>query len=87
MIKGRVPTLAPHRRLRWEPVRGTHIVVGPETAAVLNATAAAVVACCDGARDLEAVAAAVGRRYEDVVAEDIAGVVDALTARRVLEWR
>ena len=44
------PTLASHVRYRWDAVRDQHQLVFPEGVLVLNESAAALAALCDGRR-------------------------------------
>jgi coenzyme PQQ biosynthesis protein PqqD len=50
-------------RLRWDPVRQQHMLLFPEGALVLNATAGAVLELCDGQRTIDAIAAELEKRY------------------------
>ena len=44
------PRLAAKARLKWDAVREKHLLLFPEGLLVLNPTAQAVLALCDGAR-------------------------------------
>lgn len=75
------PTLASGVRLHRDQVRERDVLLYPEGALVLNDTAAAVLALCDGTRTIDEIAAALSEQYggadvRDDVAELIAGVVE-----------
>ncbi len=42
------PTLSPHARYRWDPMRQQHQLVFPEGVLVLNHSSAAIITRCDG---------------------------------------
>ena len=75
------PTLATGVRLHRDEVRERDVLLYPEGALVLNDTAAAVLALCDGTRTIDEIAAELSERFggadvRDDVAELIAGVVE-----------
>ena len=80
------PALAPHHRLRWEPVRRRYVVVGPERAAILNETAAHIVRCCDGQRDVDEIVQQVLAARRTVESTSVREVLDRLTAEGILRW-
>jgi pyrroloquinoline quinone biosynthesis protein D len=57
------PRLVDGARLRYDEVRDEHLLLIPEGAVRLNATAAAVLELCDGERSVEDIAAALSERY------------------------
>jgi pyrroloquinoline quinone biosynthesis protein D len=57
------PRLVDGARLRYDDVRDEHLLLIPEGAVRLNATAAAVLELCDGERSVEDIAAALSERY------------------------
>jgi pyrroloquinoline quinone biosynthesis protein D len=65
------PRLADGGRLLYDDVREEHLLLIPEGAVRLNATAAQVLELCDGERTVEDVVAAVSERYAgaDVTAD------------------
>ncbi|WP_051969322.1 pyrroloquinoline quinone biosynthesis peptide chaperone PqqD [Kitasatospora azatica] len=63
-------------RLAQDAVRGMPTLLHPEGVVLLNETAAAVLALCDGRRDAAGIAAELRSTYRGVVAEE----VDALLA-------
>jgi pyrroloquinoline quinone biosynthesis protein E len=71
-------------RLVYDEARGQHALLQPEGVGLLNETAAALLECCDGRRDLAGIVAAVGDEFDGVDPDEIAELVHALLARRVL---
>jgi pyrroloquinoline quinone biosynthesis protein D len=57
------PRLATGARLRYDEVREEHLLLIPEGAVRLNATAAEVLGLCDGERSLDDIAGALSARY------------------------
>jgi coenzyme PQQ biosynthesis protein PqqD len=57
------PRLVDGVRLQYDEVREQHLLLVPEGAVRLNATAAQVLELCDGERSLEEIAAALSERY------------------------
>ncbi len=75
------PTLASGVRLHRDQVRERDVLLFPEGALVLNDTAAAVIALCDGRRTIDEIAAALSEQYggadvRDDVAELVAGIAE-----------
>lgn len=60
-----IPALARRVRLRWDDVRGEHVLLFPEGVMKLNASAAEALLLVDGARTLRAIADALAGRYPD----------------------
>ncbi|HEY6762166.1 MAG TPA: pyrroloquinoline quinone biosynthesis peptide chaperone PqqD [Baekduia sp.] len=69
------PRLADGARLQYDDVREEHLLLIPEGAVRLNATAAEVLELCDGQRSLDEIAAALSERYAGA---DLAGDVREL---------
>ncbi len=69
------PVLARGARLRWDQVRERHVLVFPEGALALNASAAAVFELCDGARSVDDIVHELARRFPGA---DLAADVDEL---------
>ena len=66
------PRLVDGARLQYDDVRDEHLLLIPEGAVRLNATAAAVLELCDGERSVEDIAAALSERYGGAdVADDV----------------
>lgn len=51
-------------RLQWEPAQQAHVLLYPEGMVKLNASAAAILECCDGQRDVPAIVAELETRYK-----------------------
>jgi pyrroloquinoline quinone biosynthesis protein D len=83
---GSVPRLRRGVRLSFDHVRDTPVVLFPEGVLVPNATAAAVLGLCDGARSVTAITAALAKRYSGVREDDVLGVLARLGERRVVAW-
>lgn len=56
----------------------------PEGVLMLNDTAAAVLALCDGRLSVDRIVAQLGAEYEGVRAEDVTELLDRLAQRRVV---
>lgn len=78
-----VPRLRPGVRLTHDPRRG-ELVLLPEGVLVLNDTAAAVLACCDGASSISRIVERLNEEYDGVSAEDVVELLDRLAQRRVV---
>ena len=76
------PTLARGVRMRFDPTRDRHVLLGPESVIVLNATGADVLGLCDGRRTVSDVATELGARYDRVVDDEVAAFLSRLVARR-----
>ena len=81
-----VPRLRRGVRLSFDHVRETHVLLFPEGVLVPNATAAAVLELCDGARSVTEITTALSQRYSGVVAQDVVSVLTRLGERRVVAW-
>ena len=76
------PRLATGARLRYDEVREEHLLLIPEGAVKLNATAADVLELCDGERSLDDIAGALSERYGGAdVRSDVEELVDAMAQR------
>jgi pyrroloquinoline quinone biosynthesis protein D len=66
------PRLVDGARLQYDDVREEHMLLIPEGAVRLNATAAQVLQLCDGERSVGDIAAALSERYGGAdVADDV----------------
>jgi pyrroloquinoline quinone biosynthesis protein D len=81
-----VPRLRRGVRLSFDHVRDTHVLLFPEGVLVPNATAAAVLELCDGARSVTEITTALSRRYSGVREDDVVDVLSRLDERRVVAW-
>jgi pyrroloquinoline-quinone synthase len=81
------PRLAAKVRLQTDRVGGGPVLLYPEAVLVLNPTAAAVVALCDGSRTAVEIAAALAERYAapaDLLAADVAELLGRLRDQGLL---
>jgi pyrroloquinoline quinone biosynthesis protein D len=67
------PRLVTGARLRYDEVREEHLLLIPEGAVRLNASAAEVLELCDGERSLDEIVAALSVRYEGADLRDDVG--------------
>ncbi len=82
------PRLPRGVKLRHDDVRGRWTLLAPERFFEVDATAATVLQLCDGERDLAAIVAELGRRYnapEAVIEKDVVAMLGDLKDKRVLE--
>ena len=79
------PRLATGARLRYDEVREEHLLLVPEGAVRLNASAAEVLGLCDGERSADDIVGVVSARYGGSdVADDVRGLLDAMTQKGLL---
>jgi pyrroloquinoline quinone biosynthesis protein D len=79
------PRLAPHASVRWNRVRGEWLMMLPEAVVVLNETAAAVLALCDGQRTVDDIVTALADEYDEVAAADVEGLLHDLAGQHAVE--
>ena len=76
------PRLVDGSRLHYDDVREEHLLLIPEGAVRLNATAAQVLELCDGERTVHDIAAALSERYTGVnVVDDVRDLLGGLAER------
>ena len=76
------PRLATGARLRYDEVREEHLLLIPEGAVKLNATAADVLELCDGERSVDEIIGSLSARYEGSdLRDDVQRLVDGLSQR------
>lgn len=80
------PRLAAQARLQWDPMLGKQVLLAPERVLVLNATAEAILALCDGQRSISGITAELGTRYRCVVDEQVLAFLARLAEKRLLEF-
>jgi pyrroloquinoline quinone biosynthesis protein D len=80
-----VPRLRRGVKTAYDETRAGHVVLFPEGVLVLNETAAAVVALCDGRTSVEGIARRLAEEFDGVEADDVAELVARLVARRVVD--
>lgn len=79
------PQLNAHARLQWDPIREKQVILMPEGVLALNATAAAIVALCDGQRCVSDIVAALREQYHHLVDQDVLTFLNRLANKRILE--
>jgi PqqA peptide cyclase len=82
------PRLSRHARVQLDPRDGRPVLLSPERGLRLGDTAAAIVALCDGTREVDAIAAELAGRYRsafEVVARDVESLLDDLRERGLVE--
>jgi len=75
-------------KLRFDEVRGKHVLLAPERAFGLDDTAVANVELVDGQRSVDQIIDALALRYaeaREVIAGDVVAMLDDLVAKRVVE--
>ncbi len=83
-----VPRLPRGVRLRFDEVRGAHILLAPERAFDLDAIAAEVLGLVDGTRSVDAIVAELAAKYAEdrtVIEGDVVAMLDDLAKKRVLD--
>jgi pyrroloquinoline quinone biosynthesis protein D len=76
------PRLATGARLRYDEVREEHLLLIPEGAVRLNASAAEVLELCDGERSLDDIVGALSQRYDGAdLRDDVVELVGAMEQR------
>jgi pyrroloquinoline quinone biosynthesis protein D len=76
------PRLVTGARLQYDDVREEHMLLVPEGAVRLNATAAEVLGLCDGERSVDDIVATLSARYAAAdVTDDVRELLDALGQR------
>ncbi len=79
------PRLSAHVRLQWDAVREQQVILMPEGVLALNATAAAIVALCDGQRCVSDIVATLSEQYHRAVEQEVLTFLSRLATKRVLE--
>jgi pyrroloquinoline quinone biosynthesis protein D len=79
------PELAPHVRLTFDRARDQHVLLGPESVAVLNRTGADILGLCDGRRTVSEIMQELRGRYNRVVDDEVQHFLARLVAKRYVE--
>ena len=79
------PRLSARARLQWDSVRQKQVLLAPEGVLVLNATASALLALCDGQHNVAEIAAKLSTQYNHVVEQEILTFLNRLAGRGLLE--
>ncbi|MDQ0467109.1 pyrroloquinoline quinone biosynthesis protein D [Labrys wisconsinensis] len=83
-----VPRLPRGVKLRFDDVRGKHILLAPERAFNVDEVAAAIIGLVDGSRSVSAIIDALAERYaekREVIEKDVVAMLDDLVVKRVVE--
>ena len=83
-----VPKLPRGVKLRFDAVRGKHVLLAPERAYGLDDVAVAVVELVDGRRSVGDIIEELARRYQEakeVISADVVAMLDDLVSKRVIE--
>jgi pyrroloquinoline quinone biosynthesis protein D len=76
------PRLVTGARLRYDEVREEHLLLIPEGAVRLNASAAEVLELCDGERSVDDIVGALAQRYDGAdLRDDVLELVGAMEQR------
>jgi pyrroloquinoline quinone biosynthesis protein D len=57
------PAIAQGLRMQWEPAQNAHVLLYPEGMVKLNASAAAIMNLCDGARSIREIVTGLEQMY------------------------
>lgn len=82
------PVLPPGVRLHWDAVRGTHVLLAPERALMLDEVGHAILARVDGVTEVEALVAGLAADFEAPVEEvgpDVAEFLQGLARERLVD--
>lgn len=78
------PKLVRGARLRFDKVRGSHVLMLPETAVMLSDTSAEILKLCDGERSPDGIVAELRARYPEA---DLRGdVLEFLEDAKTQRW-
>ncbi len=80
------PRLTTRARLQWDTVREKQVLLVPEGVLVLNATASAILALCDGQRSVSAIAADLSAQYHRAVEQDVVTFLNRLIHKRLMKF-
>jgi pyrroloquinoline quinone biosynthesis protein D len=79
------PRLVRHASVRWHHTRGEWLMHLPEQVVVLNETAAAVLALCDGQRSAADIVDGLDESYEGVEPADVEELLRDLAGQQLVE--
>ena len=72
-------------RIGYDPVRGQDVLFHPEGVLLLNESASAVLALCDGDHDTAGITAALNRSYAEASRDEIESFLIALADRHLVQ--
>ena len=79
------PKLSARARLQYDATREKEVLLMPEGVLVLNETAAAILALCDGHRSVADIASELGSPYNRHVDADVLTLLNRLLEKRLIE--
>ena len=84
------PRLASKARLRWDKRESKYLLVYPERGILLNATAGAILAKCDGVRTVDTIVSELAKESapgsdEATIRTDVTAFLEEMRKRGVLE--
>ncbi|NJQ97810.1 MAG: pyrroloquinoline quinone biosynthesis peptide chaperone PqqD [Hydrococcus sp. CSU_1_8] len=80
------PTLVRGVRLHWDEVRKQQMLLYPEGAIALNATAAVILELCDGQRTVDAIVTELESRYQGAtVRDDVRHLLERIASRGLMK--
>lgn len=82
------PVLPPGVRLHWDAVRGSHVLLAPERALMLDEVGHAILCRVDGATRMEALVAGLAADFDapvEEVAPDVAEFLEGLARERLVD--
>lgn len=79
------PSLSRHVRLGFDSARERHVLLSPETVAVLNATSADILRLCDGRRTVGEITAELRRRYDGVADAEVHAFLSRMAVKHCVE--
>jgi pyrroloquinoline quinone biosynthesis protein D len=83
-----VPRLPRGVKLRFDGVRGKHLLLAPERVFELDAAAVAVVNLVDGKRTIDEIVDILSSSFEeepDIIRSDVAAMLEDLAQKRIVE--
>ena len=84
ITEGSRPALWKLARMDFDPVRNQPVLLYPEGAILLSATAGEILALCDGRRTVADIAATLGAKYATDVTSDVIEYLDRLAERELV---
>ncbi len=82
---GARPRLGAHARVQWDAVRERQVLLMPEGVLILNTTAYAIVALCDGQHRVSDILAMLSEQYNRPVDQDVLDFLKRLLEKRALD--
>jgi pyrroloquinoline quinone biosynthesis protein D len=79
-----VPRLWRLARLDFDPVRQRPVLLYPEGAVLLNATGAAILELCNGARTVDQIVSILSERYHADVSADVTEYLSQMAERELV---